>query len=326
MRVLSTIKIALIAFSFATFATVSELKVFEFWSQVSTFWESEINPMEIIGHPHMPRYLVTYPGFIMEELLPSIGFSLYIAVFFAFNVVLLREVTLLTIQRRPSIGIYLCFAAIHLAMNGRGVIAWTAWLICIWICHKISMKLFHGGTQIIWIGICCLLASVSTGVFIVIALALTFVVLSQLQFTKNISLIRLFFVLILMMPVGYVVLQYFFIAIKKNLDFFGGGFEAIFIMLEHGLGVILNEINILSILIIFLIAIVALFTILTKPNFSLVEKLMLLAISAGLFGILMLTLAIPLILIKMQRIKITIFDVEKYRQCERRGKVIQSQK
>ncbi len=294
---------ALIVFSFAAIATVSGLKVFESWSQVSTLWESEINPMQIIGHPHMPRYLVAYPGFLLEELLPSVGFSLYIAVFFASNVVLLREVALLTIQRRPSIGIYLCFAAIHLVMNGRGVIVWTAWLICIWVCHKIKMKSSSPMPLIFWIVISCLLAAVSTGAFIVVAIALSFILLRRMRFAKRMSLNRWLILLAVAVPVGYELLKYFILAVEKNINYYGGGIEGVFYMLEHGLGVIFFEGDLLQLLIIFfalfflgsiIIALVA------RRRFFLLDGFAVLSIIGGLFGFTVLAMLIPILLLKIQ--------------------------
>jgi hypothetical protein len=303
MRVVSTIKMALIVFSFAAIATVSGLKVFESWSQVSTLWESEINPMQIIGHPHMPRYLVAYPGFLLEELLPSVGFSLYIAVFVALNFVLLRAVAMLAIHRRPSLATYLGFAAIHFTMNGRGAIAWAAWLFCIWICYQISAKITRPVNQLGWIAISCWFAAVSTGVFIVVTLAFSFVILEYLRSAERISLIRRVLALSIAAPLCYVLLEYFLIAFEKNIDFYGGGTQGAFNMLQHGLGSILFEINLLYLIILWFIACCAVLVVcaaILGRRFSLLERLIVLPLVGGLFGITVLTLVIPVLLLQIQ--------------------------
>lgn len=303
MKIKSTIIVSIIAFSSISLLSVFGIKVFEAWSQVLILWEGEINPLLLIGHPHMPRYLVAYPGFLFEALLPSIGFSLYIAVFFAFNVVLLRNVAQIVIYQLPSLGIYLTFAAIHLAMNGRGVIAWTAWLLCVLVCHKISMKISQPSNQLGWIALSCLLATVSTGVFIVVILAFALVTLRNLRFRRQISLVRWLLVLAAALPICYVSLEYFLIAVQKNMEFYGGGIEGIFNMLEHGVGVILFEINIPKLVVLWFMAcsaIVMMFLLMLGRRLSLLDSFILLSLTGGLFGFTVLTMLLPLLLLKIQ--------------------------
>lgn len=304
MKVASTINFALIAFSFAALATVSEIKVFESWSQVSILWTSEINPMQIVGHPHMPRYLIAYPGFLLEDHLPGIGFSLYISVFFALNFVFFREVALLAIQGRPSISVYLCFAAIHFGMNGRGVIVWTAWLMCIWVCHKIIMRTSHPANHIFWIAISCFLATVSTGVFIIVTIALSLIALRGLSFMKKMSPTRWLILLVMAVPLGYKLLGYFIMAIEKNIDFYGGGIEGVFNMFEHGLGIIFFEIDqSLSLIIFFMIFSAGFIMVLLvgRKRFLLLDRFAVLSILGGFFGFTVLSMTLPLLLLKIQK-------------------------
>jgi membrane protein implicated in regulation of membrane protease activity len=300
----SSITVASVAFFVAALASISGIKVFDSWGQVNELWESEINPLLLIGHPHMPRYLVAYPGFLLDERLPGIGFSFYIAVFVAINFVLFRAVALLAIQRKPSLPIYLVFAAIHLAMNGRGAIAWAGWLLCIWVCHKISMNIDRPASQLGWVALSCWLASVSTGVFIVVVMTFLFFILRHHRPTQQVSLTRRVIILCLAVPLGYAVLEYFLIAVEKNIDFYGGGMSGAFNMLAHGLGVVFLEINLGSIVLLWFIAygavVVAFAAISSRRRFSPLACLILLPVFGGLFGFTVLTLVIPPLLLRLQ--------------------------
>ena len=303
MSVKSYFILALIVFSAAALASASGMKVFNSWDQVTMLWESDINPLLLIGHPHLPRYLVAYPGFLLDERLPGIGFSLYIAVFVAINFVLLRAVALLAIKRKPSLAIYLSFAIIYLAMNGRGCIAWTSWLLCIWVCHKISMNIDRFSGQVGWIALSCLLASVSTGVFIVVVVTFLFFILNHLRPIKQVSLARRVIILCVAAPLGYAILEYFLLSIEKNIEFYGGGMSGAFNMLEHGLGAVFVEINLLSIVLLWFVAcgaVVVAFMAIFRRRFSTLARLILLPVFGGLFGFTVLTLVIPPLLLRLQ--------------------------
>lgn len=303
MSVKSYFILALIVFSAAALASASGMKVFNSWDQVSMLWEGDINPLLLIGHPHLPRYLVAYPGFLLDELLPGIGFSLYIAVFVAINFVLLRAVALLAIQRKPSITTYLGFAVIYLAMNGRGCIAWTSWLLCIWVCHKISMNIDRAASQLGWIALSCLLAAVSTGVFIVVVVTFLFFILGHHRPAKQVSLTRKVLILCVAVPLGNAVLEYFLIAVEKNIEFYGGGMSGVINMLEHGLGVVFVEINLLSLVLLWFVAfgaVVVAFMAISGRRFCPLDRLILLPVLGGLFGFTVLTLVIPPLLLRLQ--------------------------
>lgn len=304
MRRASPTAVASIVFLAAALASISGIKVFDSWGQVTELWESEINPLLLIGHAHMPRYLVAYPGFLLDERFPGIGFSLYIAVFVAINFVLFRAVALLAIQRKPSLPIYLGFAAIHLAMNGRGAIAWAAWLLCIWICHKISMNIDRPASQLGWVALSCLLAAVSTGVFIVVVVTFLFFILRHPRPAKQVSLTRRVIILCVAVPLGFAVLEYFLLAAEKNIEFYGGGMSGVFNMLGHGLGAVFVEINLLSIVLLWFIAcgaiVLAFAVISSRRRFSPLALLILLPAFAGLFGFTVLTLVIPPLLLRLQ--------------------------
>ncbi len=296
--------IVLALFTFMALATVMGVKVFTSWDQVTVLWEADTNPLLLVGHPHMPRYLVAYPGFLLEEQLPGIGFSLYVAVFFAFNIALFRNIAILVIHRRPLLIIYLSFAAIHLGMNGRGVMAWTAWLICIWVCQKITMKISSPANLIGWITLSCLLATVSTGVFIVVIVAFTFILSSNIQQKKRVSLIQKILIFFVAALLCYLLINYFLMAIEKNIDFYGGGIQGFFAMLQHGLGILFFELSIVSVIffvVIISFMFVTLFMSIFVRRICLVERFLIFSFIGGLFGFTVLTLTIPLLMLQIQK-------------------------
>jgi hypothetical protein len=310
---MKSLQIFLFAYVGAVLATLSDSKVFESWEQVSILWDGAVNPLLLIGHPHLPRYLVAYPGFLLQEILPIYGFSIYISIFFAFNVLLLTKLALLVNQRQPSILVILSFIAAHLAMNGRGVIAWTSWLICLWVCLKVNKKIARPLTQFGWIVLSCWLAAVSTGVFILVMAAFIFSLFRIMSSGEKTKSARKLFAFLLIIPIGYALLEYLLIAIQKNVEFYGGGIDGVFNMLQHGLGVIfinLTPINLLMLFILgFFVIFVMAFVILGRSLTDL-ERFIALPLLGGFFGFTVLTLAIPPMLLHLRAPRLRLISTD----------------
>lgn len=282
-------------------ASLAGLKTFQAWDQVQLLWDADLNPILLIAHPHLPRYLVAYPGFLLEESFANHGFSLYICAFLTANCILFNKVAVSALGHRPGLPAFITFLAFHLAMNGRGVIAWTAWLLCAWICLE-TVRTSHLGTRLLWTFPCALLASVSTGVFVVAMVALSMIMLQQLRHSmRRTGPGTTFIVVALTFPLIYMIGDYFLFAIEKNLDFYGGGISGAIAMLEHGLGSIAFRSPVLSTA----IALVAFFSAaaftLVRPRrkFTPLERLIGTAVAGGLFGFTVLTLCIPLLLVAL---------------------------
>ncbi len=149
-------------------ASITGIKKFEAWDQVSTLWDSGIAPILLVDNPHLLRFLVVYPGFMLEEIHPGVGFSIYIGIFFAINCVVWRQIVFRSIGRGPPLWAWVVFVAAHASMNGRGVLAWTAWLLCV----AISIRILRQSKSVIGespkVLLSCFLATVSTGVFVVV--------------------------------------------------------------------------------------------------------------------------------------------------------------
>lgn len=301
MRRLSAIALPLAVFLVVMLAAVMGAKVFGAWGQVTVLWAAEVNPLELVGHPHMPRYLVAYPGFLMEASLPGVGFSLFIGLFIGLNVLLLRLISQLGAARRPSLGVYTLFICAQFVMNGRGAIAWTGWLLCVWVCLKLAAGISSPGSQIGWISLSCLLAAVSTGVFVVVVVAFVMFLAARLRPTSRSNRFRSIINLALVLPLIYATSDTFILAITKNFEFYGGDFEGFINIFQHGLGAFLLlrgplDFLLLSITLLVVGAFIALA--LYGRSYTPLERLIGLSFACGFFGFTVLTLAIPPLLVR----------------------------
>lgn len=292
----------LLAFAFGALLTVSGAKRFEPWEQVLDLWTANVSPilLAVTGHPHFFRYMTAYPGFIWEESFTDVGFSLYISVFLAFNVVLWRKLSFLSRGTPPGVAAWVVFLAAHIFMNGRGVIAWTAWLVCANICLQLARGVSWNLRSLLLAVLSCWLAAVSTGVFIVVVAAF---VLFHLQFRRKqrVHPLRKLVLMAIAAPLLFYVGQYLLLSIQKNVEFFGGGLTGVFHMLAHGLGRVLFGSELLAIVVVSGAAFALLFLWvgikLRRAPFLPTEQLLAFASIGGLFGLTVFTLAVPLALV-----------------------------
>jgi hypothetical protein len=290
---------ALIAIAAASVATLSSAKVFDAWGQVTVLWEAGLSPLTLIGHAHMLRYMIAYPGFLLEESWPGTGFSLYVGIFFGLNVLLLRLITQLVAARRPSLGVYSLFIGTHLAMNGRGVIAWAGWLLCVWICLRISAGQARPGGQIGWIALSLWLAAVTSGVFVVVVLSLVVFIVLHRRAAWRSSPLSSVAAVVMGAPVVWLAWNYLLVVTQKNLEFFGGESFGLIYMASHGMGKIILDSGPLAILLLGAIGFTGIQVLLTyRLHITPLDRLICLATVGGLFGFTVLTLAIPLLLVR----------------------------
>ena len=279
------------------------VKVFDSWEQVSLLWEFDVSPLLLVGHPHMPRYMVAYPGFLLEERWPGVGFSAYISFFCAINFALFYEISKLAIRKPPSAILFIVFISAHLFMNGRGVIAWAGWLLCIWISLRTSTNSARH-RQLFLIAPSCLLASVSTGVFIVVFIAFSVVLLRCWRAVMGARTRAQLVALAFGLSIAYTALDFFLLSIAKNVDFYGGGISGVIEMLSHGLGVYFFQANIIVIIIFALIIYALLFLLFlnlyNRKKISIIDYFIGISLLGGFFGFTVLTLVIPLILLRLQ--------------------------
>jgi hypothetical protein len=288
------------ALFFGIAATYLGLKNFEAWTQVIDLWETEVSPLLLVGHPHFFRYLIAYPGFLLESELPNLGFSIYVSLFFAINVVLLRRLSLLCQDREPPVWAWAIFLLAHMFMNGRGVIAWTAWLLCAILCLRMSRHEGGGMKHLLLLIATCWLAAVSTGVFIVTVATLLLFYFQYRKRAMKRSKLSIFLTTLLGVPMFAIVADYFWVALQKNVEFYGGGLSGVLNMLQHGVGMVLFESPAIAMLLIYISALALIllaFLGFHGKVWSPLQKLIFLGLSGGLFGFTVLTLVIPLFLI-----------------------------
>ncbi|QDQ86240.1 hypothetical protein FMZ60_00515 [Alcaligenaceae bacterium SJ-26] len=292
----------------SVFVVVTGLKEFSAWPQVQDLWSPDIPLYDLIGHPHFFRLLVVSPGLIIEDWLPGYGFSLYCAFFCVVNAVLWSGISVKCKKRGPSLLAWGLFILAHAAMNGRGVIVWTAWLSCVSLCLDMSVAY----KPVRWLKVRMLaslfFATVSTGVFVVVFCAIVFFFSSRLR-SQGVRLkifgVLAFFVLA---PVFYMGVDYFLTAIEKNVAFYGGGLTGAVNMLRHGVGRVFfadGGVGVMLATMAFPLA-VLLLVLWVKGFFrDPMMKLLFMALLGGLFGFTVLTMVIPLLLCALPRFRVT---------------------
>lgn len=300
-----TLLIFCAALAGAAVLTMAGVKTFGAWDQVTELWEAGVSPLllAVTGHPHFFRFLTAYPGFLLEDRLPGWGFSFYIGFFFACNVALLRHVMRLAAGAAPAWAAWAAFFAVHLFMNGRGVIAWTAWLLCIVLCLRLWRGEAGGLKAVLLAALACWLSAVSTGVFIVVTAALALFYVQFRRRTRGHG-VRKALIVACAVPILFYVIDHLYVAIMKNIDFFGGGLDGVIHMLSHGLGRVLFGSPLLSVLLVAAAAIMMLCLVvlvrLRRRKFTPMEQLLGLPICGGMFGLTVLTLALPVFLVYRQ--------------------------
>jgi hypothetical protein len=283
---------------FALAISALRVKHFEAWDQVQMLWDAKVSPLLLVGHPHFFRFMAAYPGFVLEELYPEIGFSLYISLFFSINLAVWRQLALLYLRRPPTLLASVLFVAVHFMMNGRGVIAWSSWLIAVWLCLRLRQGQAPGLYQWTLSLLACWLSAVSTGVFVVIVVALAYFYIGYMKRSpwRRANVVG---VIVLGAPFLYEIFDYFLVAVNKNLDFYGGGLTGAINMLNHGLGAVFfgSELILLAVLLVVgLLASSCLALLLFGVRFSPMTTLRIMPVLGGMFGFTVLTLAIPLAL------------------------------
>lgn len=287
----------LVFFAIATLP-VSGVKVYEPWSQVSALWDSGQTLRSLSAHFHFERFLASYPGLVLEEVLPGMGFGLYVALIAAINTVLFRSIYLGLTGRRPSLLIYLIFLAAHLAMNGRGALGWCGWLLCVHLHTIATVKLFtprNTGQM----ALSALLASVSSGVFAVTLAGISWLIFTRIRPNFRIrysEILPTIFSLSALVVVSIVAVRYLTDALTKIYLFFGSYSEIVY----HGVGIIVSRIDPL-VAILATVALVMALGIIAPAFRGRVRREvwppLIIACVGGAFGFTTLTLSIPILLI-----------------------------
>ena len=287
--------------------TLSGVKEFSAWPQVLDLWKERATPESLLGHPHLFRYLVAYPGLLLEDAYPRLGFSLYCSAYMVLNASVWSAIVRKTQLVSPAYLIWGTFLLAHMLMNGRGVIAWSAWLLCVSLCIDLSKATLRVKWPVLRGVIACLLGAVSTGVFVIVLFAIVVFFFDRWRNGGvNLKNLRGLLVLLMLVPCCYVFLSYFLLAIEKNLDYFGGGLHGLIQMLGHGMGkIFLSQDGLgtglrpgmtIALLLAIPVGSLAGMLFFFGPPMRPIRKLLIISMAGGLFGFTVLTLAIPLLL------------------------------
>ena len=284
------------------FFVQSGLAKFEPWEQVTALWEQGLNPLEMVEHAHFYRFLIAYPGLKLKEYLSEIGFTYYILIFWMFNIALWRRICIIVSGCGARKINTLLFIVVHIAMNGRGAIAWSGWLLCVFVNLRVNRKPFNSLVDPLLLALGLLLSAVTTGVFIVAFSVVLLFFVRQIFYEK--TKMQLMMPGRLIVTLAYVLIiyhfaSYFSVSIFKNIEFFGNGFDSVLNMMSHGAGTYLNKFTEaeLSLLVTLIFLIVLVIILVRSRRESPILIMVGLASLGGIFGFTVLTLLIPLMLI-----------------------------
>jgi hypothetical protein len=291
------------------------LKTFEPWPQVVLLWGSGADMFDYVHHFHFYRLMVASPGLWLEDAWPGYGFSAYVTLFLSLSSVLFGKIHEIISGRRPQGWAWVLFLSLFLLMNGRGAIGWAGWLLCVHACLGVAAGLWPGLAMrtVLQCIIGLSLSLVSSGIFVcTLALFAYFVFVKtatrrkwNLKRLSAARLAGLVLVFVLVPIVAYFVFNHLVEATTKAMLYYGDGLDGLIGVATHGFA---SQVDRVTMVHVFALGIVAVFFIL----FFLsglparigkdVVAIILIALGGGIFGLTILTLAFPLIIIAMGKL------------------------
>ena len=225
-----------------------DIKNFQMWEQVQYLHDTgfTINLSSIYSHPHGLRYTLVYPAYFIAETLrisPNIILSLAVI---AMCVMISHSLShCIALHRRSTniwkvkFSVFLFFAVLTLFMNGRLVYGLCAYSLMIYgLFLFVKDKDATNKKQILsacLISLAILFSSSSSGVaisFYAIYFSSICIYLLYAYRQKN----RINFPVIIYMFVFFLLYTPIILfLINKNLAFFGGGFDGLLLMTQHGM-------------------------------------------------------------------------------------------
>ena len=219
---------------------------FKLWSQVTYLRGSSLLELDPLGNVHFMRYALVSPIFYASDLLnldADYIFS-FLCVFFIFFIA--RNIFYIScytyhLDERENQGIYflalMFMIFLSLFMNGRLFFAMAGFSFVVLNVTKWELEKITFFRMFCFNFFGYFLCSVSTGTFMVsIIFTLAWLSLGwrRKKSIANISLYILFFACVFPIFKSY---------LMKNVDFYGGGIDGAFAMLNHGLGIIFYKFN-----------------------------------------------------------------------------------
>lgn len=291
------------------------LKTFEPWPQVVLLWGSGADVFDYVGHFHFYRLMVASAGLWLEDAWPGYGFSAYMTLFLSLSSLLFSKTHEIISGRRPQGWAWVLFLSLFLLMNGRGAIGWAGWLLCVHAClgvaagHRPGLS-FKTVFQCI-VGL--VLAVVSSGIFLCCTAVFGYFIFVKSATRKRWSLRRisaarlvdLVFVFVMIPVAAYFMVGYLVAAVYKALVFYGDGLRGLIGVATHGIASQIDRITFLHIGAAGLIMILGGLFFLSGFPARIgkdVVAIILIALGGGIFGLTILTLAFPLIIIAMGKL------------------------
>ncbi len=211
---------------------------FELWGQVLYFIEGDVSPFEVIYHPHGARYAVIYPSLYVAQLFSidiELAFALYVTIFMVAAIYFTAKVVSTCGYNtiKSLLFVIILFFIISLPMNGRIMFAICSASIQLYL--FVSWPNMGPAKKFLYMFISILLSAVSSGTFILtLALYLVFFLIKSPLFTPKFKLKDKFLLFAMIAFIFLIPALLYYIG--KNLNYYGGGVEGIFYMLDHGFG------------------------------------------------------------------------------------------
>lgn len=289
---------------------MSSVKTFVPWSQVTHIWESDLPLLAPEQDLHLYRGLIASPGLWLEDLWPMHGFSIYISFFLFLVSLLFVRIQKLVSGRRPELWAWIALLTLFMLMNGRGAIGWAGWLLCVYVCLGATMGVQSGlslksACQCI-VGLS--LATVTSGVFVASVALVAYSAFAggfrrRWECRRKMSSIRLMgvsTVLLVSSAYGYFVFDHLFDAVAKALAFYGGGLHGLAGVATHGIASQVERITAAHVFgggLILLFAMVFALLLYDRRVDRNFVAMIILPVLGGFFGITILTLSFPLIIV-----------------------------
>jgi hypothetical protein len=288
---------------------------FHLWSQVVNLWELDYSLVERLGYAHGLRFTLVYPifeiaqwlGISYDRLVSIIAPPLLLTItyFSARSVAAIGPTLSREREAAVFVGISLVLIALSLFMNGRLFFAFAGSSILMWA--LLNWENNRDPINFCSVTIAIYLSSVSSGTLLIVVFSFYFFLVVNLVI-RNPSICRrgilLSYALLLV-----VITPFLSMFVIKNLDFYGGGFSAIFNMLGHGYGLIILQSNLLIIISIVILATGAFYFYrnLIRRHWILVSLVMI-YLAGGMFGYSTALVVLPPLLVIASRISLGMLD------------------
>lgn len=238
----SLILMLLLNFDILQFNFIPQAKVLLDVNKDLIYWFSN-------GHPHAIRLFVAYPGYILSNLYNvslDIGYTYYGIILFVILYLVMSNILMrlqIKINNWKSILAYnlmlIPLLILPLIMNGRLIPAFLGFslLINLFINTNLGFKITKFKIVSI-ITFSFILTMVSSG-----TMTVAFIYILVMLYSSNYKKLKLkktlrflFFILILSFPIIFKVLDYVWLMLSRNIQFYGGGIKGVVNMLNHGAG------------------------------------------------------------------------------------------